>query len=87
MAKEKISLKSVGKGRYSLDARGYSCPYPEIFARRALDAISPGDMFELIIDNKPSCERVPAAAEEMKHRVLSVDEVEKSVWKITIQKQ
>lgn len=83
---EKVSLKPAGKGRYTMDARGYTCPYPELFARRALDKLAPGDVFEFIIDNVPSCETVPAAAEELGHKVLGVSKIDEAVWKITIQK-
>lgn len=84
---EKVSLKLIEKGRYALDARGYTCPYPEIFARRALEAIAPGDVFEFVIDNMPSCETVPAAAEELGHKVLEVTKIKENEWKIIIQKK
>lgn len=86
MANEKVSLKLIEEGRYSLDARGYTCPYPEVFARRALEKLAPGDVFELIVDNVPSCETVPAAAKVLGHNVLEVSKVGESVWKIVIQK-
>jgi tRNA 2-thiouridine synthesizing protein A len=86
MANERVSLKLVKQGRYSLDARGYTCPYPEVFARRALEKLAPGDVFELIVDNVPSCETVPAAAEELGHKVLEVSKIDETIWRIVIQK-
>lgn len=86
MAEKKASLRFVEKGKYSLDARGYTCPYPEVLARRALEAIASGDVLELFTDNVPSCESIPAAAEELGHKVLEVSKVEENVWKIAIQK-
>lgn len=83
---EKVSLKPIGKGRYTMDARGYTCPYPELFARRTLDKLAPGDVFEFIVDNMPSCETVPAAAEELGHKVLEVTKIDETTWKIVIQK-
>lgn len=83
---EKVSLKPIEKGRYTMDARGYTCPYPELFARRALDKLAPGDVFEFIVDNMPSCETVPAAAEELGHKVLEVTTIDETTWKIIIQK-
>ncbi len=83
---EKVSLKPIGKGRYTMEARGYTCPYPELFARRALDKLAPGDVFEFIVDNMPSCETVPAAAEELGHKVLEVTKIDETTWKIVIQK-
>ncbi len=83
---EKVSLKPVGKGRYTMDARGYTCPYPELFARRALEKLASGDVLEFIIDNVPSCETVPAAAEELGHKVSEVTKIDEVSWKITIKK-
>lgn len=83
---EKVSLKPAGKGRYTMDARGYTCPYPELFARRALNAMASNDILEFIIDNVPSCETVPAATEELGHKVLEVSKIDETTWKIVIRK-
>ncbi|HID60995.1 MAG TPA: hypothetical protein EYP46_03955 [Hadesarchaea archaeon] len=84
ISKEKAVLRQVEKGRCTMDVCGYTCPYPEIFARRSLDAISSGDVLELILDNAPSCETIPAAAGELK--VLEVVKLDQTTWKIVIQK-
>ena len=84
--KDGLALRQTDKGRYTLDVRGYTCPYPEILARRALDAIAPDDLLEIILDNAPSCETVPAAAEEMKHEVIEVKKVNDREWQILIKK-
>ncbi len=83
---EKVGLKLVEKGRYTMNARGYTCPYPELFVRRALDKLAPGDVLEFIIDNAPSCETVPAAAEELGHKVSEVTKIDEVSWKITVKK-
>lgn len=85
--KDEVGLKLVKGGHYSLDAKGYTCPYPEIFTRRALEKLKPGDVFELIVDNLPSCETVPAAARELGHKVLEVTKIDETTWKIVIQRQ
>lgn len=84
--KEKIALRQIEKGRYAIDVRGYTCPYPEIFVRRALDSIGPGDVLETVLDNAPSCETIPAAAEELKHKVLEVTKLDQTNWKIVVKK-
>jgi len=84
---EKISIKRVEEGKYSLDLRGFTCPYPEIFARRALDVVAPGNTLVITIDNAPSCETIPAAAEELRHRVIEVKKIGETDWNIVIQKQ
>ncbi|MEM3421802.1 MAG: sulfurtransferase TusA family protein [Candidatus Hadarchaeum sp.] len=81
-----VSVKKIGEGKYSLDVRGLTCPYPEIFTRRALDAIASNDILEVILDNPPSCETIPAAVEELKHKVLEVTKLDQLNWKIVVQK-
>lgn len=83
---EELDLKQTGEDSYSLDVQGYSCPYPAILARRGLEEISPGELLELITDNKPSCQRVPASLEEEHHKVIGVEEAGEAVWKIRVEK-
>ncbi len=70
-----------------LDLRGYVCPYPQLATARALREAPPGALLEIITDNPPSCENVPAVARREGHQVLSVEEVEPGVWKIVIKKK
>lgn len=87
MPKDNIPLRKIGEGRYSIDVRGYTCPYPEVFARRALATIASGEVLELLTDNAPSCETIPAAAEELKNKVVEVKKEDGQNWRIVIQKQ
>lgn len=73
-------------GTLVLDVRGYVCPYPVIYARKALARMSPGELLEVITDNPPSCENVPRAAEEDGHIVLSVEKIGRGVWRVLIRK-
>ncbi len=86
MEQRKVEIRPLEKGKFAIDLRGYTCPYPEILARRALEAISKNDVLEITLDNAPSCESIPAAAEELKHKVLGVDKLDQTSWKISIQK-
>lgn len=74
-------------GGLILDVRGYVCPYPVIYTRKALAMLPPGKILEVITDNPPSCESVPEAARKDGHEVLSVDKVEEGVWRILIVKR
>ena len=74
-------------GGLVLDVRGYVCPYPVIYARKALTRLSEGEILEVITDNPPSCENVPRAMREDGHEVLSVEPVEEGVWKIVVRKK
>lgn len=73
-------------GGLVLDVKGYVCPYPVIYTRKALTRLSPGELLEVITDNPPSCENVPRVVREEGHEVLSVEKVGEGVWKILIRK-
>jgi tRNA 2-thiouridine synthesizing protein A len=77
----------VGEGRYILDVSGYTCPYPVIYTRKALAKLSVGEILEVLTDNPPSCENVPRAVKEDGHDVLSVENVGRGIWRITIVKR
>jgi tRNA 2-thiouridine synthesizing protein A len=79
-----VRFSKIGEGRYVLDVRGYTCPYPVIYARKALASIGVGELLEVLTDNPPSCENVPRAVKEDGHDVLSVEKVDRGVWRITV---
>jgi tRNA 2-thiouridine synthesizing protein A len=70
-----------------LDLRGYVCPYPQLATLKELRNSPPGTIIEVITDNPPSCENVPSVARREGHEVLSVEEVEKGVWRIVIRRR
>jgi tRNA 2-thiouridine synthesizing protein A len=41
-------------------------------------------VLEVLTDNPPSCENVPRAVKEDGHDVLSVEKVDRGVWRITV---
>jgi len=78
-------VRKSGEG-YEMDARGYVCPYPQIFARRALRELAPGEVLDMIVDNRASCDGVPAAVANDGNEVLEISEVGESTWRIRIRK-
>ncbi len=82
-----VKFVKVDEGKYILDVRGYTCPYPVIYTKKALAKLNKGEILEVLTDNPPSCENVPRAAKEEGQDILSVENVERGVWKITIVKR
>jgi len=82
-----VKFAKVDERKYILDVRGYTCPYPVIYTKKALDKLNRGEVLEVLTDNPPSCENIPRATKEEGHDVLSVENVERGVWKITIVKR
>jgi len=82
-----VKFVKINEKRYLLDVRGYTCPYPVIYTRKALTKLGSGDTLEVLTDNPPSCENIPKAVKEDGHEVLSVENIERGVWRITIIKR
>jgi len=82
-----VKFIKIDEGKYLLDVRGYTCPYPVIYTRKALTKLSSGNTLEVLTDNPPSCENIPRAVKEDGHEVLSVENIGRGVWRITIVKR
>ena len=82
-----VKFVKIDEGKYLLDVRGYTCPYPVIYTRKALTKLSSGNTLEVLTDNPPSCENIPRAVKEDGHEVLSVENIGRGVWRITIVKR
>ncbi len=47
-------------GVYALDVTGYVCPHPQIYTKKALEKLSPGNVLEVSFDNPSSAESISA---------------------------
>lgn len=84
--KKSFKLQKIGEKRYSLDVRGYVCPYPQLLTMRALESLSSYDILEVILDNLPSVRDIPPAIKEKGFEVLTnQSRVTKGTWKMSIQ--
>jgi TusA-related sulfurtransferase len=55
----------------TLDVRGESCPYPELYTLDAIKKLEPGKILEVIADCPQSFINVPESATRHGHKVLS----------------
>ncbi|GGE43558.1 SirA-like protein [Pullulanibacillus camelliae] len=55
----------------SLDVRGESCPYPELYTLDAIKQLESGQILEVIADCPQSFINVPESAEKHGHKVLN----------------
>jgi tRNA 2-thiouridine synthesizing protein A len=79
-------IKSLSKRRYTLDVRGYTCPYPQYYTIKALHTLRDGETLEVILDNHPSVGIIQATAKERGFEVVSTEEIEKNTWRIIVSK-
>lgn len=76
----------TGSGVYEIDARGYSCPYPEVLTREAVGELDSGKVLRILLDNRPSTQTVPDSLEETDHLVHGVEKLDgKKEWVIEVE--
>jgi len=73
-------------GQYTLDVKGYTCPYPQYYTMKALHHICEGESLEVLLDNHPSLGIVQDTARKRGCTVISVDKVGENTWRILIRK-
>jgi len=57
----------------ALDASGLKCPLPVLRARKALIAMKPGDLLELVTTDAMSVVDIPVFCAQAGHRILRED--------------
>lgn len=56
-------FEKLGDGAYQLDVQGYVCPHPQLYTKKALEKLKPGDTLQLVFDNPSSGESISAMCE------------------------
>jgi tRNA 2-thiouridine synthesizing protein A len=79
-------LKKVADGRYVLDVRGYTCPYPQLFLAKALKSVEKNSVVEVLTDNPPSLDTLPRSIRNNKQEYLGTEVHSPGVWKILARK-
>jgi TusA-related sulfurtransferase len=69
-----------------VDARGLKCPKPLTETRKKLNKMGQGEIVEVLFDHEISYNELPKAMVESGNTVLSLVELPKKGWKITIKK-
>jgi tRNA 2-thiouridine synthesizing protein A len=53
-----MKFEKTAEGRYRLDVKGYVCPHPQLYTKKALEKLNPGDTLEILFDNPSSGESI-----------------------------
>ena len=78
-----MKFEKKGDGHYLLDVQGYVCPHPQIYTKKAIEKMNPGDVLEVIFDNPSSSESISAMCETSGHEIVEKSQIGgKFVWKI-----
>ena len=68
-----------------LDCLGYSCPRPQMMAKKALNCVQTNDVVEITVDNPSSMEAVPPMGPQLGATHLETV-TKKNCWKIYMRK-
>lgn len=78
-----MKFEKKGDGLYLLDCQGYVCPHPQLYTKKALEKLKPGEVLEVVFDNPSSSESISSMIDAAGHEVVEQkQESGKFTWKI-----
>lgn len=78
-----MKLEKKEGGGFRLDVQGYVCPHPQLYTKKTLEKMAPGDIIEVIFDNPSSSESIAAMCEAAGDEIVDQQlEAGRYVWKI-----
>jgi tRNA 2-thiouridine synthesizing protein A len=63
-------FEKLGDSAYQLDVQGYVCPHPQLYTKKALEKLKPGDTLQLLFDNPSSGESISAMCESDGNEII-----------------
>ena len=78
-----VKFEKTGSNSYMLDVRGYSCPHPQVYTKKALQKMGGGDTLVLVFDNPSSGESIISMCENEGNDIVErQDDGGSFTWKI-----
>jgi tRNA 2-thiouridine synthesizing protein A len=78
-----MTFAKKAEGSYLLDVKGYVCPHPQIYTKKALERLKPGDVLEVIFDNPSSGESISTMCDNTGDEIFEKkQEGGQSIWSI-----
>ncbi len=71
----------------TIDIRGQICPYTFVRSKLAIEKMKIGEVLEIIVDHKPAIENVPKSMENEGQKVLKVEQLNPTDWRIVVRKE
>lgn len=65
-----VKFEKKAEGNYMLDVCGFVCPHPQIYTKKSLEKINPGDTLEVVFDNPSSGETIIQMCDSQGHEVM-----------------
>ena len=78
-----MKFEKVSDGKYQLDVKGYVCPHPQIYTKKALSKIHDGDQLAVIFDNPSSGESIAMMCDNNGDEIVHKEKTDGSfIWDI-----
>ena len=71
----------------TINLKGEVCPYTFVKSKLALEEMSLDQILEVIVDHEPAVENVPKSLKNEGQKILAVDKINDTDWKIVIRKE
>jgi tRNA 2-thiouridine synthesizing protein A len=53
-----VKFEKLSESKYFLDVRGYVCPHPQMYTKKAMEKMPTEACLEVVLDNPSSCESI-----------------------------
>ncbi|MBF0318082.1 MAG: sulfurtransferase TusA family protein [Nitrospirae bacterium] len=70
-----------------IDIRGLHCPYTFVKSKLAIEAMSAGEVLEIVLDYQEASVSIPKSMQDHGHKVLKVDKINDKDWILLIRKE
>jgi len=84
---EMIEKTNELKPDKTIDLKGEVCPYTFVKSKLALEEMGLDQVLEVVVDHEPAVENVPKSLKNEGQKVLAVDKINDTDWKILVRKE
>ncbi len=71
----------------TIDLKGEVCPYTFVKSKLALEEMGLDQILEVVVDHEPAVENVPRSLKNEGQKILAVDKINDTDWKILVKKE
>ncbi|KKK88630.1 hypothetical protein LCGC14_2741210 [marine sediment metagenome] len=71
----------------TIDLKGEVCPYTFVKSKLALEEMNLDQVLEVVVDHEPAVENVPRSLKNEGQKILAVDKINDTDWKILVKKE
>lgn len=71
----------------TIDIKGQACPYTFVRSKLAIEKMNVGEVLEILLDHRPAVDNVPKSMEGEGQKVLSVEKINETDWRILVKKE